>query len=68
MKKKRPFRFFQFFTYSVFFLFMSVLAVVTITAYTRKSGHTGLSMVQIQKMRAADLSKPEANRERKKSL
>jgi hypothetical protein len=44
-------RWFQKSATAVMIIFFGIMAVVTVAAYTRRSGHTGLDMAKIQKLR-----------------
>ena len=51
MKWLKRVPFFQIGAVGIFSAFMFLMIFVTITAYSRQSGHTGLNMGKIQKMR-----------------
>lgn len=51
MPNIEQYKIFQKIATAIFILFCGVMIVVTIAAYSRPSGGTGLTMVQVQKVR-----------------
>lgn len=54
----RRLKLFQKMATAIFLFFMGLMLLVSIVAFTRRSGHTGLDMAKVQKMRYESANKP----------